>query len=156
MWAAHSRAHVQTNSGRRLRGRGSRTLGSAPHENVRLETSLDRHRGSAVPNPGTQRCVAVIADSTTLGLFGTPAGAILTAETAVRISAGSNERSTVKHQLSIGRAAASGSWESAWPSPVRLRNSPSEIGVATLSIRVNNRNPTAKIPAATRNSVMVG
>ena len=36
------------------------------------------------------------------------------------------------------------------------RNSPSEMGTATLSIRVNSRNPTAKMPAATRSSVTVG
>jgi hypothetical protein len=35
-------------------------------------------------------------------------------------------------------------------------NSPKEIGTATFSINVNSRNPTAKIPAATRNSVIVG
>jgi len=35
-------------------------------------------------------------------------------------------------------------------------NSPSEIGTATLSIRVNSRNPSAKMPAAIRNSVNVG
>ena len=36
------------------------------------------------------------------------------------------------------------------------RNSPSEIGTATLSIKVNSRNPNAKMPAATRSSVTVG
>ena len=35
-------------------------------------------------------------------------------------------------------------------------NSPSEIGTATLSIKVNTRNPRAKMPAATRNSLSVG
>lgn len=35
-------------------------------------------------------------------------------------------------------------------------NSPSEIGTATFSIRVNARKPTAKTPAATRSSVIDG
>jgi hypothetical protein len=52
------------------------------------------------------------------------------------------------HAASTSRARSA-----AFPLP---RNSPREIGTATLSIRVKSRNPTAKIPAATRNSVMVG
>lgn len=43
---------------------------------------------------------------------------------------------------SAGRASAS--------------NSPREIGTATFSINVNTKNPSAKIPAATRSSVSVG
>ena len=39
---------------------------------------------------------------------------------------------------------------------LRSRNSPSMIGVATFTISVNGRNPTAKMPVATHTSVLDG
>ena len=61
-------------------------------------------------------------------------------------------RAELKRQAAEGEMAgftAGAPWRASAPSSW---NSPSEIGTATLSSRVNTRNPTAKMAAATRSS----